>query len=403
SVYGKDDFAMLQDINAVCIGDFVAAVELFNKVNGTKYDTIRTPTETVVFDSRQIKSATDNVGAFDRNNPDTYYSRQLTFDDLAEENNEIRRKLIETQKALKEATRRAEKAEGQLKRTETPTARASDVKKLTASLLSEYSSKADKTELTAKIQDLADYIVHLGDDEEGIIWETVKDKACDAARAIIENAAELTNGEDQELYAAVKDYLKKNRISITNVEASDIADFELWKKDHPQIRVGIQNGGVHIDQAYQDLAERAPWLFSDDATTASDQLLAIAEALDTLRPVFENPYSAYTAEAIEELSNEIIDNVTSDVVRQTAPTFADKAAKDKALAVSRTAEKYKARVEAAIQREMATKRDKKEIRHGHNFRAVFCLINLYLLYLQSVSSVLVGWGLFLGVSFFSYC
>ena len=76
SLRGKDDFAALQDINATAVGDFVAAIELFNEVNGTKYDGIITPTETVVFDSRQIKSATDNAGTFDPENPNVKFSMQ---------------------------------------------------------------------------------------------------------------------------------------------------------------------------------------------------------------------------------------------------------------------------------------------------------------------------------------
>lgn len=56
----KDDFAMLQDINAACVGDFVAAVKLFNEINGTDYDGIVVPTETVAFESNQIKNV-DNL------------------------------------------------------------------------------------------------------------------------------------------------------------------------------------------------------------------------------------------------------------------------------------------------------------------------------------------------------
>ena len=55
SVWGKGDFEMLQDVNAGAIGDLVAAVELFNKVNGTTYDGIVLPTETVTFNSEQSK------------------------------------------------------------------------------------------------------------------------------------------------------------------------------------------------------------------------------------------------------------------------------------------------------------------------------------------------------------
>lgn len=55
SVYGKSDFAILQDINATAIGNLVEAIELFNEVNGTKYDGIILATETVIFNSEQAK------------------------------------------------------------------------------------------------------------------------------------------------------------------------------------------------------------------------------------------------------------------------------------------------------------------------------------------------------------
>lgn len=72
--YQKDAFALIQDVNATAIGDFVEAVKLFNEVNGTKYDGIVAPTETVVFEPTQIKSATNNSGAFDAANPDIRFS-----------------------------------------------------------------------------------------------------------------------------------------------------------------------------------------------------------------------------------------------------------------------------------------------------------------------------------------
>lgn len=75
-VYGKNDFSMLYDVNQTAIGDMVAAVELFNEVNGTDYDGLILDTETVVFNGNQIKSATDNVGTFNRNNPDIRYSQE---------------------------------------------------------------------------------------------------------------------------------------------------------------------------------------------------------------------------------------------------------------------------------------------------------------------------------------
>ena len=69
-----DAFKVIQDINATAVGDMVEAAELFNTVNGTNFDGIVVPTETIAFRPEQIKSATDNIGTFDGNNPDIRFS-----------------------------------------------------------------------------------------------------------------------------------------------------------------------------------------------------------------------------------------------------------------------------------------------------------------------------------------
>ena len=75
-VYRSDAFQVLNDINATAIGDFVETVKLFNKINGTMYDGIIVPTETVVFEPTQIKSATDNVGTFNSAEADIRYQQR---------------------------------------------------------------------------------------------------------------------------------------------------------------------------------------------------------------------------------------------------------------------------------------------------------------------------------------
>lgn len=103
-LYGKGDFEMLQDVSATAIGDLVAAVELFNSVNGTEYDGIDLPTETVMFESNKIKSATENAGTFGRENPNVFFSEETDTDELREElrargNVETRRALADTDRA----------------------------------------------------------------------------------------------------------------------------------------------------------------------------------------------------------------------------------------------------------------------------------------------------------------
>ena len=69
----------LQKINEEAIGDLAEAVELYNKVNNTDFDGIIKPTfmnniiASALYTS-QIKSATENIGTYDRSNPDISYS-----------------------------------------------------------------------------------------------------------------------------------------------------------------------------------------------------------------------------------------------------------------------------------------------------------------------------------------
>lgn len=76
---GRSDFAMLQDVNATAIGDLVAAIELFNEVNGTSFDGIDLATETVTFNSEQAKLTSNAVPTTD---PDIRYSLPNSRSDL---------------------------------------------------------------------------------------------------------------------------------------------------------------------------------------------------------------------------------------------------------------------------------------------------------------------------------
>lgn len=73
SVYGKSDFAMLYDVDQTAIGDMVASVELFNKVNGTDYDGLILDTETVAFYPEQIKNVDNREPTGD---PDIRFSER---------------------------------------------------------------------------------------------------------------------------------------------------------------------------------------------------------------------------------------------------------------------------------------------------------------------------------------
>lgn len=123
----QSDFAMLQDVSATAIGDLVAAVELFNDVNGTAFDGFILPTETVIFHSEQAK-LTSNVTP--TTNSDTRFSER---DQLASEISSLEQQIKKLEqgksdaflagqmraarqagKEVRKATERIEKLQGQL-------------------------------------------------------------------------------------------------------------------------------------------------------------------------------------------------------------------------------------------------------------------------------------------------
>lgn len=73
-ITSRDAFSVIQDVSATAIGDVGEAIDLFNSVNGTRFDGVITPTESVVYQPTQIKSATGNVGTYDKQTGDIYHS-----------------------------------------------------------------------------------------------------------------------------------------------------------------------------------------------------------------------------------------------------------------------------------------------------------------------------------------
>ena len=106
SVYGKDDFAMLYDVSLTAVGDLVEAVELFNEVNGTKYDGFILDTESVIFKSEQAKLTSNKAPT---SNKDIRYSLPLNSESITEEDLEKARSEKEAlQKQVLEAKKKAD-------------------------------------------------------------------------------------------------------------------------------------------------------------------------------------------------------------------------------------------------------------------------------------------------------
>lgn len=145
SAYGKSDFAMLYDVNQTAIGDMVAAVELFNEVNGTSYDGLILDTETVAFQSNQIKNVTNQNPTSD---PDI--RRSLKGTENAQELAALKRE----NESLKE---RVEYWKGQTKRSKDVTTDKKSVQKAADALVKDYGAEISGSDIAGDLQSLYNF------------------------------------------------------------------------------------------------------------------------------------------------------------------------------------------------------------------------------------------------------
>jgi len=303
SVYGKNDFAMLYDVNQTAIGDMVAAVELFNEVNGTNYDGLILDTETVVFSSNQIKSATDNIGTFDKTNPDIRYSAQDgRYRDLMGEKPAQYVRRLESRLVNELAENLS--VPGQAKR----------------EVLQPMAEEALRTFFTdgqldrAKLDDL---------------FET-------AYQAGIEEDTQYI-----EQYGDLKKFIRDQKISISETDRQDIADYNLFRKA-AMGTLTISKDGLPVDVAYQQLQGMAPGLFPADITAPSDQLMQIYDVARGIQKVqktldeYYGPQAASFKKWQQANFTESIDRLTSGLRVAQRYLEAQNKAKEK-LAIPQTA------------------------------------------------------------------
>lgn len=213
--------------------------------------------------------------------------------------------------------KKVEKLQRELKPTDKKTVREADVLALGRRLVREYSSEVSGREIQADLQNLGNQLVN------GTDWQTLRDAAEPVARRIVENASALVNSEEAELYSDLKEYLRENHLTISDTDKADIADYEAFRRRNQQ-RLHLSRDGVPVDVAYAELQESfGRSLFPEALTHPADQLQHIAEVLDRLQPLYENPHGDIDA-AVEMCTGDIIDGLLDESVRQSAPTYADK-------------------------------------------------------------------------------
>ena len=330
SVYGKSDFAMLYDVNQTAIGDMVAAVELFNEVNGTDYDGLILDTETVAFRSDQIKN-TDNQKP--TKDPDIRYSLKAGTESKSaaalQEENRLLREQVKDYIALQKRNGQLQESrdywKGQTRRTQRVTTDKKAVTAAAKQLIQNYSADIPVDDIRGDLQSLYDYLASGYDGKDELTYTEARRRAEDIARTLVENAVTVDSDMYDE-YSDLRNYLRTTKLVYGKEYHRDIPDYgDFRKRQFGRLNLGSE-GKTNIDHVYQELASTWPEFFNEqEQTHPTDQLLHIVEVLDGISEINEyNPFSGNMSEAVTGAANEIMETFFD--LPQTRKTFADRQA-----------------------------------------------------------------------------
>ena len=148
-----------------------------------------------------------------------------------------------------------------------------------------------------------------------------------------------------EQYGDLKKFIRDQKLSISETDRQDIADYNLFRKA-AMGTLTISKDGLPVDVAYQQLREMSPELFPADITAPSDQLMQIYDVARGIQKVqktldeYYGPQAASFKKWQQANFTESIDRLTSGLRVAQRYLDAQNKAKEK-LAIPQTAEETK--------------------------------------------------------------
>ena len=178
------------------------------------------------------------------------------------------------------------------------------IKKVGKKILKDYNSDYNLDTFTRNMTGIWKYI----SGSKNIDAEQVAIATADMAKGILEHAKVNVNERYAEQY---KDLAKEVRQIKLEVPEEMRGDFdreggyaEFRKRNFGTLKLGKE--GQSIDSYYQSLAERYPELFDEAIyTNPADQLMHIAEVMESMKPKYENAFGMDLDEAAADLAHEI--------------------------------------------------------------------------------------------------
>ena len=270
--------------------------------------------EFIAFNPEQVKRV-DNLTP--TSDPDIRFQLKSATE-LEQEVRELKKERRALENRNKVLTERVAKWRGELRRTETPSVRPGDVKKLGLQFLSDYGSSTDYRAIEGDMTALGKAL--MADD---VSMDTLRPHARAAAEKIIDGV--LVQSESGGELLAIRDHLKN--VTLRYTDDGSIPDFKAWKKANRRTLKISDKSGLDVDVAYSELTEMfGEGYFPSDIIHPDDQLLRISEVLEDVGRIYENPFDSYRDAAVTELADMLIDGMIGEDVRQSSPTFADRQA-----------------------------------------------------------------------------
>lgn len=227
--------------------------------------------------------------------------------------------LVEENEALKEAN---EALRRQLEITKDAVHDPVSAKKAVRKWLKAINSTYDVDIFTEKFLALADYVANSGDrvDFQKVMGALQK-LAYDAL-----SESKVLNTDLSDAYKDFKNEVRKTKIKVTDSMLEELEYYggyiEFRKRNFGKLNLSRQSG-IPADVFYQEMAEKYPGLLKEgNVKTQVDILIDLANTVDSLQPIYENPYGMnldeYAMDAAYDLWEMYFD------IEMQKPTFADK-------------------------------------------------------------------------------
>lgn len=226
--------------------------------------------------------------------------------------------LVQENQSLREANEYLEK---QLTLTKDYQPRKDDIQRIAGKMLNDFNSTYKKETLVKNLSRLYEYIRS----SDHIDGREVTEAATSIARSILNQSQQLDTEMVDKYKGALKD-IKETAIRLPESQRGDldiVGGYTAFRKKYfGKLRLG--NTGVDVDTAYAELSGKYPELFPETIVNPADQLLHIANVIDSIRPQISNPYQADIDEMSYMVGQQIFDAYFD--VRNLPPTKADRMA-----------------------------------------------------------------------------